>query len=98
MVAMIWCYDVAVVSFNGNDYRIHFWYMSKDEGVDLIFLIFNWRLVIKNIIISGIKSTIVWKTKWWQTHLQYKIPENQNKILPWWGCRLSWSWNAWGWV
>ena len=33
--------------------------MSKDEGVDLIFLIFNWRLVIKNIIISGLKSTIV---------------------------------------
>ena len=24
----------AIVSFKGNDYRIHFWYMSKDEAVN----------------------------------------------------------------
>ena len=24
--------DVAIVSIKGNDYRIHFWYMSKNDG------------------------------------------------------------------
>ena len=24
--------DVAIVSVKGNDYRIHFWYMSKDDA------------------------------------------------------------------
>ena len=24
--------DVAIVSVEGRDYRIHFWYMSKDDG------------------------------------------------------------------
>ena len=28
--------DVDVVSITGNDYRIHFWYMSKDEAVTLM--------------------------------------------------------------
>ena len=24
------CNDIAIVSIKGNDYRIHFWYMSKN--------------------------------------------------------------------
>ena len=24
--------DVAIVSIKGSDYRIHFWYMSKDDA------------------------------------------------------------------
>ena len=26
--------DVAIVSIKGNDYRIHFWYMSKNDAVN----------------------------------------------------------------
>ena len=29
--------DVAIVSIKGNDYRIRFWYMSKDEAINIIF-------------------------------------------------------------
>ena len=28
--------DVAVVSIKGNDYRIHFWYISKDGAISLM--------------------------------------------------------------
>ena len=28
--------DVAIVSVNGNDYRIHFWYISKDEAINIM--------------------------------------------------------------
>ena len=28
--------DVAVVSIKGNDYRIHFWYMSKDGAISIM--------------------------------------------------------------
>ena len=28
--------DVAIVSIKGNDYRIHFWYMSKDDAVSIM--------------------------------------------------------------
>ena len=28
--------DVAIVYVNGNDYRIHFWYMSKDDAISII--------------------------------------------------------------
>ena len=28
--------NVAIVSINGNDYRIHFWYMSKDEAISIM--------------------------------------------------------------
>ena len=28
--------DVAIVSIKENDYRIHFWYMSKDDAVKLM--------------------------------------------------------------
>ena len=27
--------DVAIVSIKGNDYRIHFWYMSKDDAINI---------------------------------------------------------------
>ena len=28
--------DVAVVSIKGNDYKIHFWYMSKDNAISIM--------------------------------------------------------------
>ena len=28
--------DVAVVSIKGNDNRIHFWYMSKDDAISIM--------------------------------------------------------------
>ena len=40
--------DVAIVSIKGNDYRIHFWYMSKN---DAIVLTSNSNLKYKNGIL-----------------------------------------------
>ena len=28
--------DVAIVSIKGNHYRIHFWYISKDDAISII--------------------------------------------------------------
>ena len=28
--------DAPIVSFKGNDYRNHFWYMSKDEAISIM--------------------------------------------------------------
>ena len=28
--------DVAIVSVKGSDYRTHFWYMSKDDPINII--------------------------------------------------------------
>ena len=28
--------DGAIVSIQGNDYRIHFWYMSKDDSINVM--------------------------------------------------------------
>ena len=28
--------DVAIASIKGNDYRIHFWYMSKNDAINLM--------------------------------------------------------------
>ena len=28
--------DVAIVSIKGCDYRIHFWYMSKNDTLDIM--------------------------------------------------------------
>ena len=28
--------DVAVVSYKGSDYRIHFWYLSKDDAISIM--------------------------------------------------------------
>ena len=28
--------NVAVVSIKGNDYRIHFWYMSKNDAINIM--------------------------------------------------------------
>ena len=28
--------DVVTVSIKGNDYRIHFWYMSKDDALSIM--------------------------------------------------------------
>ena len=28
--------DLAIVSVKGNDYRIHFWYVSKDDAISIM--------------------------------------------------------------
>ena len=28
--------DVTIVSIKGSDYRIHFWYMSKDDAISMM--------------------------------------------------------------
>ena len=28
--------DVAIISIKGNNYRIHFWYMSKNDAINLM--------------------------------------------------------------
>ena len=28
--------DVAIVSIEGSDYRIHFWYMTKNDAINLL--------------------------------------------------------------
>ena len=28
--------DAAIASFKGNDYRINFWYMSKNDAINLM--------------------------------------------------------------
>ena len=28
--------DAAIASFKGSDYRIHFWYMSKDDTISIM--------------------------------------------------------------
>ena len=28
--------DVAIVSVKGSDYRIHFWYMRKDDAINIM--------------------------------------------------------------
>ena len=28
--------DVAIVSIKGSDYRIHFWYMSKTDAINIM--------------------------------------------------------------
>ena len=28
--------NIAIVSIKGSDYRIHFWYMSKDDAISII--------------------------------------------------------------
>ena len=29
-------FNFAIVSIKGNDYRIHFWYMSKDDAINIM--------------------------------------------------------------
>ena len=28
--------DVSIASIKGNDYRIHFWYMNKDDAISIM--------------------------------------------------------------
>ena len=30
--------DVAIVSIKGSDYKIHFWYISKDEAISIMHI------------------------------------------------------------
>ena len=36
--------DVAIVSVKGSDYRIHFWYMSRNDAIDIMK---NYNLIKK---------------------------------------------------
>ena len=36
--------EVAIASVRGNDYRIHFWYMSKDDAISIMH---NFNLIDK---------------------------------------------------
>ena len=38
--------DVAIVSVKGNDYRIHFWYMSKNDAISIMH---NSNLIDKKV-------------------------------------------------
>ena len=29
--------DIAIVSIKGNDYRIHFWHMRKDDAINIMY-------------------------------------------------------------
>ena len=31
-----YCKDIAIVYIKGNAYRIHFWYMSKDDAINIM--------------------------------------------------------------
>ena len=50
--------DVAFVSVKGSDYRIHFWYMSKDDAINVMK---NSNLVKKKQI--PIKKYQNWKIR-----------------------------------
>ena len=30
------CHDVTIASVKGNDYRIHFWYMRKNDAISIM--------------------------------------------------------------
>ena len=49
-------YDVATVSIKGNDYRIHFWYMSKNDAIALMT---NSNLKDKNGILQNVFSAYI---------------------------------------
>ena len=40
--------DVAIVYVKGSAYRIHFWYMSKDDAINMMN---NASLIEKNVIL-----------------------------------------------
>ena len=41
--------DIAIVYVKGSAYRIHFWYMSKDDGISIMN---NSNLVDKNDVLQ----------------------------------------------
>ena len=64
--------DVAIVYVKGNAYRIHFWYVSKDDGIRMmnnsnlvdkggLFVIFF--LLIYKIWMNLLKKLIIKRTK-----------------------------------
>ena len=50
--------DVAIVSIKENDYRINFWYMSKNDAISVMN---NSNLNEKNWIIINFFSLYIWK-------------------------------------
>ena len=62
--------DVAIDSVKGSDYKIHFWYMSKDNAISIMnssdlseksglltFFLFTYNKWVKKLII---KETEMW--------------------------------------
>ena len=48
--------DMAIVSIKGNDYRIHFWYISKDDEINVMN---NCNLIEKREVLQ---FSIIYKT------------------------------------
>ena len=44
--------DVAIISIKGNDYKIHFWYMNKDEAINALI---NANITEKSQSLENIK-------------------------------------------
>ena len=48
--------DVAIPSIKGNDYRIRFWYMSKDDVINIHFTLYKHER--KNLLSKKQRSNI----------------------------------------
>ena len=46
--------DVAIASIKGNDYRIHFWYMSKNDAINTMK-----NSILKKVIIINFFSLYI---------------------------------------
>ena len=56
-------FNVAIVYVKGNAYRIHFWYMSKDDAINIVDgsnLVDKSNIVQKNFVIY---SFVVYKNE-----------------------------------
>ena len=49
--------DVAIVSIKGSDHRIHFWYMSRNNAIDIMK---NYNLIKK---VEHYKFFIIYKNE-----------------------------------
>ena len=67
------CNDVAIVSVKGSDYRIHFWYMNKDDG---IIIMKNSNLNEKS---ESLDLFIIHKNDWYKYLLSKKQKKNIKK-------------------
>ena len=62
--------DVAIVSVKGSDYRIHFWYISRNDAIDIMK---NYNLIKK---VELYNFFIIYKNGW-KTYYQ----KNREVIL-----------------
>ena len=62
--------DVAIVSIKGSDHRIHFWYMSRNNAIDIMK---NYNLIKK---VEHYNFFFIYKNEW-KTYYQ----KNREVIL-----------------